>query len=111
MAPQSCDSRLDPAALEQALREPLLSPWSVRDGKLCREYRFEDFVAAFGFMTSVALWAERMDHHPEWSNTYGRVAIALVTHDAGGITERDLQLARRIERLSVQRSAGPAAQP
>jgi 4a-hydroxytetrahydrobiopterin dehydratase len=76
-----------------------LAGWSLRAGKLLRELSFPNFVEAFGFMTSVALVAERMDHHPEWSNVYGRVVIELTTHDAGGITERDFELARKIEAL------------
>ena len=76
-----------------------LPGWSLRAGKLLRELSFPNFVEAFGFMSSVALVAERMDHHPEWSNVYGRVVIELTTHDAGGITERDFELARKIEAL------------
>jgi 4a-hydroxytetrahydrobiopterin dehydratase len=76
-----------------------LPAWTVRDEKLHRELSFPDFVRAFGFMSSVALVAERMDHHPEWSNVYGRVVVDLTTHDAGGITERDFELAARIEAL------------
>lgn len=76
-----------------------LPNWSLRDGKLYRELSFTNFVEAFGFMTRVALVAERMDHHPEWSNVYGRVVIELTTHDAGGISERDFELARKIEAL------------
>ena len=60
---------------------------------------FKDFVAAFGFMSQVALLAESMNHHPEWSNVYNRVEIALTTHDASGITERDFKLATQIEAL------------
>jgi 4a-hydroxytetrahydrobiopterin dehydratase len=71
--------------------------WAVRDGKLNRTFEFADFVAAFGFMTKVALVAERMNHHPEWSNVYNRVEVALTTHDAGGITERDFALAEAME--------------
>ena len=71
-------------------------------GKLHRELRFPDFVRAFGFMTSVALVAESMNHHPEWSNVYGRVTIDLTTHDAGGITALDLELARRIYALAAR---------
>lgn len=74
--------------------------WTVRDGKLHREYRFADFVTAFGFMTSVALVAEAMNHHPEWFNVYGTVRVDLVTHDAGGLTELDLELAARMEALA-----------
>jgi 4a-hydroxytetrahydrobiopterin dehydratase len=91
-----------PQKLEDpAIREALtgLSGWSYANGKLHRELRFRDFVEAFGFMASVALVAERMDHHPEWSNVYARVAIDLVTHDANGVTELDLELARRINEL------------
>ncbi|MBM3561124.1 MAG: 4a-hydroxytetrahydrobiopterin dehydratase, partial [Alphaproteobacteria bacterium] len=62
--------------------------------------RFADFNAAFGFMTRVALMAERMDHHPEWSNVYDRVEITLSTHDAGGLSERDVALARFIDSLA-----------
>jgi 4a-hydroxytetrahydrobiopterin dehydratase len=73
--------------------------WELLDGKLHRELRFPDFVTAFGFMARVALLAERADHHPEWSNVYGRVVIDLVSHDAGRITDRDVDLARAIEAL------------
>ena len=93
-----------PARLnDDAIRERLeaLDGWQVLDGKLHREYRFDGFAAAFGFMATVALVAEKMDHHPEWSNVYNRVDIALVTHDAGGITERDLQLAESISQLKA----------
>jgi 4a-hydroxytetrahydrobiopterin dehydratase len=66
---------------------------------LVREFRFKDFNAAFGFMSRVALVAEKMDHHPEWLNVYNRVEITLSTHDAGGVTERDIKLARQIDAL------------
>ena len=72
---------------------------SMSSDKLYRKFMFADFVEAFGFMSKVALLAERMDHHPEWSNVYNRVEIYLTTHDAGGITERDFDLAQRIDRL------------
>jgi 4a-hydroxytetrahydrobiopterin dehydratase len=91
-------SPLSPEALAKALAD--LPEWAVVDGKLHRELRFPDFVAAFGFMTSVALVAEKRDHHPEWSNVYGRVVVDLTTHDAGGITEKDLDLARTIDQLA-----------
>ena len=76
-----------------------LPGWSLKADKLHRELAFPDFVRAFGFMTRVALVAERMDHHPEWSNVYGRVVIDLTTHDAGGISERDFELARQVDAL------------
>ena len=77
-----------------------LGAWTVKEGKLHREYRFRDFVQAFGFMTQAALLAERADHHPEWFNVYNRVVVDLTTHEAGGITERDIQLARGMEALA-----------
>lgn len=86
----------------EALAEALLTlpDWTLVDGKLRRELRYPDFVAAFGFMTRVALVAERLDHHPEWSNVYGTVRIELVTHDCAGVSERDVALARRIDALA-----------
>lgn len=66
---------------------------------LARDLRFADFSAAWGFMARVALLAERMDHHPEWTNTYNRLSIVLTTHDAGGLTERDIAMARAIEAM------------
>lgn len=65
-----------------------------RGGTLSRQFTFDDFVQAMGFMTQVALFAEKHDHHPEWTNVYNRVAVTLTTHDAGGVTMRDLELAR-----------------
>ena len=76
------------AALEQ------LPGWILDEGKLFREFTFGNFVEAFAFMTHVALEAERADHHPEWFNVYNRVRVWLTTHDAGGITELDVSLAR-----------------
>jgi 4a-hydroxytetrahydrobiopterin dehydratase len=74
------------------------APW-VRDGdKLARTFSFPNFVAAFGFMTRVALEAEKADHHPEWLNVYGTVTIALNSHDVGGISDRDFALATVIEK-------------
>lgn len=89
---------LTPAELATALTD--LPAWTVVAGKLHRALRFEDFAAAFGFMTSVALVAERADHHPEWSNVYNRVVVDLHTHDAGGITAKDVGLAHAIDRLA-----------
>jgi 4a-hydroxytetrahydrobiopterin dehydratase len=79
-----------------------LPGWELLDGKLHREFRFKSFVEAFGFMTSVALVAESKNHHPDWSNVYDRVVVDLVTHDAGGITERDFELARAASALVDQ---------
>lgn len=67
--------------------------WAVIDGKLHREFKFGNFVKAFAFMTAAAIEAEKLDHHPEWSNVYSRVTVDLVTHSADGITELDFELA------------------
>ncbi len=76
-----------------------LPHWSLQNGKLQRELRFADFSEAFGFMARVALAAETLGHHPEWSNVWNRVSIALTTHDTGGLSSLDVELARRIDRL------------
>lgn len=76
-----------------------LTAWKLQDGRdaVERSIKFKNFSAAWGFMTRVALAAEAMDHHPEWSNVWNRVDIVLSTHDAGGLTERDVALARKID--------------
>jgi 4a-hydroxytetrahydrobiopterin dehydratase len=80
----------------------------VKGGKLHRELAFADFAQAFAFMTDVAREAEALQHHPEWFNVYNRVVIDLTTHDAGGITTLDFELARRAEDLAARR-ARPAS--
>jgi len=76
-----------------------LPGWSLVNGKLHRELRFADFSEAFGFMARVALAAEQLGHHPEWSNVWNRVVIDLTTHDSGGLSELDVTLARRIDAI------------
>jgi 4a-hydroxytetrahydrobiopterin dehydratase len=88
---------LPPAVVEEKLNG--LAEWGLKEAKLHRQFVFGDFIAAFGFMSQVALLAEAANHHPEWSNVYNRVEIYLTTHDAGGITEKDFDLAKRINRL------------
>ena len=73
--------------------------WSLNDGKLRREYQFADFVEAFGFMTRVAILAEKAGHHPAWFNVWNRVQIDLSTHECSGISERDFELAKAINGL------------
>ena len=77
-----------------------LPGWSLVNGKLHREFRFADFVRAFAFMSGSALIAESRNHHPEWSNVYNRVVVDLTTHDAGGVTQSDLDLARAMNKLA-----------
>jgi 4a-hydroxytetrahydrobiopterin dehydratase len=92
--PQLTEGERDAALVE-------LSGWQLREDGLaiCREFKFRDFNEAFGFMTRVALLADKQDHHPEWSNVYNRVAITLTTHDAGGLSARDMKLAKAIGEL------------
>lgn len=90
---------LSEEALDRAVGE--LDGWSVVDGKLHRAFEFADFVAAFGFMASAALCAEKRNHHPEWRNVYNRVDVDLSTHDAGGITALDVELAGDMDRIAA----------
>ena len=89
-------------ALAEAMAD--LDGWSVRDGKLHREYVFASFVEAFAFMTAAALCAERKNHHPEWYNVYRTVRVDLSTHDAGGITLWDVELAKEFDVAAGGRS-------
>ncbi len=89
---------LDPGRVERKLRD--LDGWKLADEKLHRDFQFSNFVEAFGFMTQVAIIAEKMDHHPEWSNVYNRVRVDLTTHDAKGITELDFSLAAEMNKIA-----------
>ena len=91
--------RVDPAAWMQRLPQ-----WQVREergGALYREFRFHDFAQAFGFMSQVALEADRRNHHHEWFNVYNRVNVTLTTHDAGGITKKDIDMALLMDRIAA----------
>jgi 4a-hydroxytetrahydrobiopterin dehydratase len=81
-----------------------LAGWSEVAGRdaITKKFNFKDFNEAFGFMTRAALIAEKLDHHPEWFNVYNRVEVTLATHDAGGVTERDVKLAEAMNRLASQ---------
>lgn len=105
MSREDAATRTRPTALDdESLRTMMvqLPGWSLAGGKLYREFRFGDFNAAFGFMTRAALEAERLDHHPEWSNVWNRVAVHLVTHDAHGVTTLDVALAKRMNEIAGQ---------
>jgi 4a-hydroxytetrahydrobiopterin dehydratase len=82
-----------------------LKGWVEVNGRdaISRKFTFKDFNEAFGFMTRAALIAEKLDHHPEWFNVYNRVEVTLATHDAGGVTERDVKLAQEMDRLAEDR--------
>jgi 4a-hydroxytetrahydrobiopterin dehydratase len=73
--------------------------WSVVNGKLHKDFVFDDFIEAFGFMCKAAIYIEKMNHHPEWFNVYNKISVDLVTHDAGGITQKDIVLARTLNSL------------
>jgi 4a-hydroxytetrahydrobiopterin dehydratase len=73
--------------------------WNLEQDKLHRSFKFSNFVEAFGFMSQIAILAEKMDHHPEWSNVYNRVDVLLTTHDADGVSELDFELAEHMDRL------------
>jgi len=99
--------KLEGAARDEALQDLLGAGWAhdpERDA-LTREYRFGGFIAAWGFMTQAAMRAEKMNHHPEWFNVYNRVEVTLTTHDAGGITELDVKLARFMDKIAGQAGA------
>jgi 4a-hydroxytetrahydrobiopterin dehydratase len=85
---------------ELELASSTLTGWRRVDQRLRREFEFEDFSAAFAFMTRVALAAERANHHPDWSNSWSKVVIELTSHDIGGLTQRDFDLARTIDALA-----------
>ena len=90
-------AKLDDAAVRERLER--LDGWSVVEGRLHRELQFADFVAAFGFMTRLALVAEKMNHHPDWSNSWNRVTVDITSHAAGGITEACFELASAADDL------------
>ncbi len=89
------------SASERAMALKPLKDWTYDEGAaaISRDFKFKDFTEAFGFMTRVALLAQAANHHPEWSNVYNRVSITLTTHDAGGLTEKDVALAGQIDKL------------
>ncbi len=89
--------RLSQLDVEEQLKN--LSGWSVINGKLHKEFQFDSFNQAFGFMTRAAMEIEKMNHHPEWFNVYNRITIELTTHDAGGITKNDVNLAKILNSL------------
>ena len=89
--------KLSESSIEEKLEN--LPGWSVKNDKLYKEFQFNDFNQAFGFMTRAAMEIEKMNHHPEWFNVYNRITVELTTHDAGGITDNDVNLARILNSL------------
>lgn len=99
--------RLSQGVIEISLAElnkTAEQPWNIQSGALYKEFQFSNFSAAFSFMTQVALLAETMNHHPDWSNSYNQVNISLTTHELGGISQRDFKLAKAINGLKHKRA-------
>jgi len=80
-----------------------LKDWTLEEKTITRDFKFKTFVEAFSFMTAVALEAEKLDHHPDWSNSYNKVSISLTNHEAKGITQLDFDLANKIDRIFTQK--------
>ena len=93
-------------AKRAALAELACSGWGVVEGRdaIQKTYQFDDFVGAFGWMTKVGLIAEKMDHHPEWFNVYNQVLVTLTTHDAGGVSSLDIQMAKYIDSIAARKA-------
>ncbi len=89
--------RLSDEQIRTGLAE--LPGWSVVNSKLHKDFIFDDFVEAFGFMCKAAIYIEKMNHHPEWFNVYNKISVDLTTHDAGGITQNDITLAKTLNSL------------
>jgi 4a-hydroxytetrahydrobiopterin dehydratase len=92
------DKPLNPNELNDALE--ILPGWKNEDSRLAADFQFNTFVQAFSFMTAVALEAEKMNHHPDWSNSFNKVHISLITHESGSVTDKDILLARKIQHLA-----------
>jgi 4a-hydroxytetrahydrobiopterin dehydratase len=97
---------LNPDERDDALVPLLANGWAMVEGRdaIHKEYRFRGFVGAFGWMTSAALVAEKLNHHPEWSNVYNRVSVTLITHDCDGLSELDVRLATKMDDLATAAS-------
>lgn len=92
--------KVDAGHVDEALQA--LPGWAVDEGKLKKEFKFGSFAEAIGWMVAAAIYADQIDHHPEWSNVYNRVKVALITHDLGALSTLDLALARRMQELAAE---------
>ena len=102
------EAKLSAEAIQQSLarlNEDAAAPWEIAGGKLHKTFVFKDFIEAFGFMTKAAIAAEKMNHHPEWRNVYKTVGVDLTTHESGGLTRLDFDLAGRMETLGRRASS------
>ncbi|NCP64549.1 MAG: 4a-hydroxytetrahydrobiopterin dehydratase [Paraglaciecola sp.] len=97
---QALDTQQQNVALAQLNAELSADQcWSIKDNKLNKTFKFKSFIRAFGWMSQIAIWAEKLNHHPEWFNVYNKVEVNLTTHDAGGISELDFKLAAKMDLL------------
>ncbi len=92
--------KISPADLAQELAR--LEGWAVAEGRdaIVKDYRFANFSQAFAWMTQIAMVAEKMDHHPEWTNVYSRIGVVLTTHDKNGVTKNDIEMAQKMDKLA-----------
>ena len=97
MAEKLTSTQIQAALLELNTSLPPEEQWILNGNRLYKIFTFHSFIRAFGWMSQMAIWAEKMNHHPEWSNTYNKVAVNLITHDVGGISELDIKLANKME--------------
>ncbi|MGR3758191.1 MAG: 4a-hydroxytetrahydrobiopterin dehydratase [Tranquillimonas sp.] len=100
--------RLEDAQIDEAVAPLLETGWTLAADRasMSKTFVFGGFVQAFGWMTQVAIWAEKLNHHPDWANSWREVRVTLSTHDAGGLTERDVALARRMDKLAAAAASG-----
>ena len=99
MTEKLTSTQIQAALLELNTSLPKSEQWILQGDKLTKTFRFKSFIRAFGWMSQMAIWADKMNHHPEWSNIYNIVEVKLVTHDVGGISELDIKLANKMEML------------
>jgi len=90
--------KLNAAEIENAMES--IQNWKLKDQIIQKDFKFKNFIEAFGFMSQVALIAESLNHHPDWSNVYNKVSIHLTTHDVGGLSEKDFILAQKIDKIT-----------
>lgn len=81
---------------------PAEQQWQINNDKLTKNFKFKSFIRAFGWMSQIAIWAEKLNHHPEWFNVYNKVEVNLTTHDVGGLSELDFKLAAKMDLFHVQ---------
>ena len=99
MAEKLSDEQIKSALAELNALAGESGEWILNDDKISKTFKFKSFIRAFGWMSQMAIWAEKLVHHPEWFNVYNKVEVTLTTHDAGGLTELDFKLAEKMEKF------------